>query len=178
MTDTRRELPSVSTLLQTARIRELLEQHPRRVVLDAIRHTLDAARTSGATRVTEQEWATIWRLAKGSRARSALMQDIAAWDQSTAEARQAGSLGDLPLGVVYSTDTPLGAEFADMWLQQQTELAALSTRATSVAVSGADPIFDDPAVVMDAVRKVLGQAGGGPHARVKANVPPVPGFRR
>jgi L-seryl-tRNA(Ser) seleniumtransferase len=58
MTDTRRELPSVSTLLQTARIRELLEQHPRRVVLDAIRHTLDAARTSGATRVTEQEWAS------------------------------------------------------------------------------------------------------------------------
>ena len=58
MTDTRRELPSVSTLLQTARIRELLEQHPRRVVLDAIRHTLDAARTSGATQVTEQEWAS------------------------------------------------------------------------------------------------------------------------
>ena len=58
MTDTRRELPSVSTLLQTARIRSLLEQHPRRVVLDAIRHTLDAARTSGATRVTEQEWAS------------------------------------------------------------------------------------------------------------------------
>ena len=63
MTDTRRELPSVSTLLQTARIRELLEQHPRRVVLDAIRHTLDAARTSGATRVTEQEWASSIALA-------------------------------------------------------------------------------------------------------------------
>jgi len=58
MTDTRRELPSVNALLQTARIRELLEQHPRRVVLDAVRRTLDAARASGGAQLTEQEWAS------------------------------------------------------------------------------------------------------------------------
>jgi len=56
MTDTRRELPSVNALLQTARIRELLEQHPRRLVIDAIRRTLDAARTSGGAQLSEQEW--------------------------------------------------------------------------------------------------------------------------
>ena len=56
MTDTRRELPSVNALLQTARIRELLEQHPRRLVIDAIRRTLDAARTSGGAQLSEHEW--------------------------------------------------------------------------------------------------------------------------
>ncbi|HJP61083.1 MAG TPA: L-seryl-tRNA(Sec) selenium transferase [Gemmatimonadaceae bacterium] len=58
MTDTRRDLPSVNALLQSARIQELLELHPRRVVLDAVRRTLDAARTSGGTQLTEEEWAS------------------------------------------------------------------------------------------------------------------------
>ncbi|HEY1951895.1 MAG TPA: L-seryl-tRNA(Sec) selenium transferase [Gemmatimonadaceae bacterium] len=56
MTDSRRELPSVNSLLETAGVRHLLEQHPRKVVLDAVRQTVDAARTSGAGQRTEAEW--------------------------------------------------------------------------------------------------------------------------
>ena len=57
MTDTRRNLPSVNTLLQIAAVRELLDQHPRRVVLEAVRRTVDAARARGGLQRTEQEWA-------------------------------------------------------------------------------------------------------------------------
>ena len=72
MTDTRRDLPSVNTLLQTARIRELLEQHPRRVVLDAVRRTIDAARISGRAQLTEQEWASSIALAVEDASRRSL----------------------------------------------------------------------------------------------------------
>ena len=57
MTDTRRELPSVNALLQIAAVRELLDQHPRRVVLDAVRRSVDIARARGGLHRTEQEWA-------------------------------------------------------------------------------------------------------------------------
>ena len=57
MTDTRRELPSVNALLQIAAVRDLLDHHPRRVVLDAVRRSIDAARERGGLQRTEQEWA-------------------------------------------------------------------------------------------------------------------------
>ena len=56
MTDARRDLPSVSALLETAGVKSLLEQHPRRVVLDALRATVEAARAGGGARKTEQQW--------------------------------------------------------------------------------------------------------------------------
>jgi L-seryl-tRNA(Ser) seleniumtransferase len=56
MTDARRDLPSVSALLETAGVRSLLEQHPRRVVLDAVRTAVDDARTAGGAKRTEQQW--------------------------------------------------------------------------------------------------------------------------
>lgn len=56
MSDTRRVLPSVSALLLTPALRELLEQHPRRVVLDAVRHTLEAARAGGGAERSDAEW--------------------------------------------------------------------------------------------------------------------------
>ncbi len=54
--DPRRDLPSVSTLLETPGVKLLLEQHPRRVVVDAVRESLEAARTSGDATRTEQQW--------------------------------------------------------------------------------------------------------------------------
>ena len=57
MSDTRRELPSVNALLQIAAVRELLDQHPRRVVLDAVRKSVDVARARGGPQRSEQEWA-------------------------------------------------------------------------------------------------------------------------
>jgi L-seryl-tRNA(Ser) seleniumtransferase len=56
MTDTRRELPSVSTLLLTPIVQQLLREHPRRVVLEAVRRTLDAARDAGGAQHSEQQW--------------------------------------------------------------------------------------------------------------------------
>jgi L-seryl-tRNA(Ser) seleniumtransferase len=56
MSDPRRDLPSVSTLLETDGIRSLLERHPRPIVLDAIRSTVDAARAGGISQRTEQQW--------------------------------------------------------------------------------------------------------------------------
>ena len=56
MTDPRRELPSVGALLESAGVRSLLERHPRRVVLEAVRSTVDAARNQGGAQMTEQQW--------------------------------------------------------------------------------------------------------------------------
>jgi L-seryl-tRNA(Ser) seleniumtransferase len=56
MKDARRDLPSVSALLETIGVRSLLQQHPRRVVLDAVRSAVDEARNSGAGNRTEQQW--------------------------------------------------------------------------------------------------------------------------
>lgn len=46
MTDERRRLPSVSSLLESDGVRPLLERAPRSVVVDAIRRTIEAARSS------------------------------------------------------------------------------------------------------------------------------------
>jgi L-seryl-tRNA(Ser) seleniumtransferase len=56
MSDPRRDLPSVSTLLETDGIRALLERHPRPVVVDAIRSAIEAARAGGSSGRTEQQW--------------------------------------------------------------------------------------------------------------------------
>ncbi len=56
MTDSRRDLPSVNALLETAGVKQLLEHHPRRVVLDAVRDTVEAVRSSGGGQRTEQQW--------------------------------------------------------------------------------------------------------------------------
>ena len=58
MTDPRRDLPSVNALLESAGVRSLLEQHPRRVVLEAVRNAVNAARHQGDAQRTEQQWIT------------------------------------------------------------------------------------------------------------------------
>ena len=56
MTDARRDLPSVNALLETPAVRSLLEQHPRPVVVEAVRSVIDAARNEGGADRTEQQW--------------------------------------------------------------------------------------------------------------------------
>jgi L-seryl-tRNA(Ser) seleniumtransferase len=56
MRDSRRDLPSVNALLETPGVKWLLEHNPRRVVLDAVRSTVDAARTVGGAQRTEEQW--------------------------------------------------------------------------------------------------------------------------
>lgn len=52
--DPRRNLPSVSGLLERAEVRDLLLRHPRTLVVDAIRQTIDEIRTSGESTDSEQ----------------------------------------------------------------------------------------------------------------------------
>ena len=58
MTDGRRSLPSVSSLLESDTVRGLLERTPRAVVVEAIRRTIDAARsTPVAAPANDAQWA-------------------------------------------------------------------------------------------------------------------------
>ena len=56
MSDARRNLPSVSALLEREPIRALLEHAPRSLVVDAVRATIDRAR-KGAVPGDDKEWA-------------------------------------------------------------------------------------------------------------------------
>ncbi len=56
MSDPRRDLPSVNALLETAGVRSLLQHHPRRVVLDAVRTAVETARNAGGAQRSEEEW--------------------------------------------------------------------------------------------------------------------------
>ena len=56
MNDPRRDLPSVSTLLETGRVKELLAEHPRSAVLDAVRRSIEAARQGGETHSSVEAW--------------------------------------------------------------------------------------------------------------------------
>src|SRR5438093_486452 len=56
MTDSRRDLPSVNRLLETSGVKSRLEQDPRGVGLDAVRTTVEAARSAGGAQRTEQQW--------------------------------------------------------------------------------------------------------------------------
>ena len=107
--------------------------------------------------MTSSEWNTIWRLTQSSKARSALMQDIASWVQSTAEARAAGSLGDRPLIVLSAENTAVASEYHNVWMELQTDLARLSARGKHVVVneSNGELIYQAPDAVVEAVRQVV-----------------------
>jgi L-seryl-tRNA(Ser) seleniumtransferase len=57
VTDPRRGLPSINSLLESESVRALLEVHPRRVVLDAVRDAVDEARRFESSSLTADEWA-------------------------------------------------------------------------------------------------------------------------
>ena len=57
MSDPRRNLPSVSALLERAPVRALLDHAPRSLVVDAVRATIDEARSGAAVPRDDQAWA-------------------------------------------------------------------------------------------------------------------------
>jgi L-seryl-tRNA(Ser) seleniumtransferase len=57
MADARRNLPSVSSLLEREPIRALLEHAPRSLVVDAVRATIDGARSGAAIPGDDDGWA-------------------------------------------------------------------------------------------------------------------------
>jgi pimeloyl-ACP methyl ester carboxylesterase len=78
--------------------------------------------------ITSSEWNTIWHLTRSAKSRSALLQEIAAWERSTAEARKAGSLGDRPLIVLSGERTALSFKYRNVGMELQADLARLSVR--------------------------------------------------
>lgn len=56
MTDPRRDLPSVNSLLESETVKSLLAVHPRRVVVDAVRTAVEDARRTERPSLTPQEW--------------------------------------------------------------------------------------------------------------------------
>jgi len=57
VSDPRRSLPSVSALLERHAVRALLDQAPRSVVVDAVRSTIEDARSGSLTPGSDAEWA-------------------------------------------------------------------------------------------------------------------------
>jgi pimeloyl-ACP methyl ester carboxylesterase len=113
--------------------------------------------------IASSNWDTIWRLSRSAKAHSALLQEIAAWERSTAEARTAGSLGDRPLIVISGESTALPSEYRNVWVDLQTDLARLSPRGKLVALteSGDDLIYRAPRAIAEATRQVVHDVRGG-----------------
>ncbi len=107
--------------------------------------------------LTAVEWNTIWFLTHSSKAIRALMQDIAAWRLSSAEARNAGSLGDRPVLVLSSENLAASSKFQEAWTKAQGDLARLSTRGKLVSAGGnaGDLLYDAPNAIAEAVRQVV-----------------------
>lgn len=103
------------------------------------------------------EWNTIWFLTHSSKAMSALMQDIAAWRLSSAEARAAGPLGSRPLYVLGAANLAAPPEFLERWARAQAGLVRLSTRGKQITAGdgASDLLHDAPGAIVDAIRQVV-----------------------
>jgi pimeloyl-ACP methyl ester carboxylesterase len=106
------------------------------------------------------------------------LAELKAISESAAQTAAASSLGDMPLAVLSSDPTrpqpdlpeDLVKPTNDAWQQMQQELAHLSTRGTQVIAknSGHYIQLDRPDVVIDAIRKVVGQVRRPQSASVKS----------
>ncbi len=117
--------------------------------------------------ITPAEWRMIWHLNHAAKARSALMEDIAAWEQSAIQARGAGSLGDRPLIVVSSENREVAPKDPGLWMELERDLAALSTSGKSImlAESGGDLIYRAPEPIIEASREVVSDVRQQPASR-------------
>ena len=112
--------------------------------------------------MTYAEWNTIWHLTRSAKAHSALLQEISSWLQSSAEARAAGSLGDVPLVVLSGAETGMGFESRNVWTELQADLARLSARGKLVTLQeSGDPIYGAPHAIIDATLQVIGDVRHG-----------------
>ena len=114
---------------------------------------------SAPKEMTTSEWNTIWHLTQAAKARSALLQDIASWQQSRTQALSAGSLGGRPLIVLSSENTAVATQYRAVWMELQADLARLSERGKQVVVrqSNGDLTYQAPDAVVEAVRQVVGE---------------------
>jgi len=102
------------------------------------------------------------------------VSEMKSFSTSAAEAGATGSLGDLPLIVLsHDPDKPssefppdLAKDVNQAWEQMQEDLAHLSTRGSQVIVRDSSHYIqiDNPAAVVEAVRRVVDQVPHGPSA--------------
>jgi pimeloyl-ACP methyl ester carboxylesterase len=106
---------------------------------------------------TTSQWNTIWHLAQSVKARSALLQDIASWQQSAAQARLAANLGGRPLIVLSGETSPAAPQYRDLWMKLQTDQTRLSTQAKQIIVrdGSGDLIYQAPGAIVEGVRQVI-----------------------
>jgi L-seryl-tRNA(Ser) seleniumtransferase len=76
MTDKRRDLPSISALLESAGVQSLLGQYPRRLVVEAVRSAVDAERSEGGSGKTEEQWLAVIAAKVGRMSRPSLRRVI------------------------------------------------------------------------------------------------------
>jgi hypothetical protein len=108
--------------------------------------------------LSAQEWTTIWRLTNGPRARIALIQEFPAVDESIAQTRAAGDLGDRPLRVISAAPRSSPFPEQDVGMQLQADLVRLSTRGKQLIVGDASirPLhYQAPHAVIDSVHQVV-----------------------
>jgi pimeloyl-ACP methyl ester carboxylesterase len=108
--------------------------------------------------LTPEEWTTIWRLTYRPQARVALMQEFPATDQSIAQARSAGDLGNRPLRVVSGEPAGAPSRDDDIGMQLQADLVRLSTRGKQVIVHspGAGLLqYQAPDAIINATRDIV-----------------------
>jgi pimeloyl-ACP methyl ester carboxylesterase len=107
--------------------------------------------------ITSSQWNTIWHLTQSAKGRSALIQETAAWERSTSEARAAGNLGNRPLIVLSAENTTVASQFPRVWRELQTDLSRLSAQGkqTAVDLSSGDLIYQAPDAVIEATRRIV-----------------------
>jgi len=120
-----------------------------------------------ATGMTAAEWSTVWRLTESSKSRAALLQDIASAEQSRAQARSVGTLGDRPLIVLSSETPPVALSHRELWMELQTDFAQWSTRGrtTLVDAPGGDPVYQAPDAIVELVAQTLSLSRPGSSGR-------------
>jgi pimeloyl-ACP methyl ester carboxylesterase len=94
------------------------------------------------------------------RQKDGTLAEMAGFDNTLAELRATGSLGDLPLIVISQAPTSPGAKrFLAFWYPLQDELTRLSSRAARVYAQGSGHMIalDRPGVVIAAIRDVVAQ---------------------
>lgn len=109
--------------------------------------------------LTQEEWATIWRLTWQPTARTALMQELPSVDESLNEARAAGSLGNRPLIVIHAQNIMAPPKDRQVSEELQADLARLSIRGTEVSIPENSGYlhYQAPHAVIDAIRSVVSQ---------------------
>ena len=121
---------------------------------------LAGPQTTALGRLPVEEQARAYALAVRPSAYETVQQEAAALAETDSALRQLSTMGDRPLVVIThgQPDPAYALPGEDQWRTQQADLLRFSTRSTPVlaATSGHNIQFDQPDLVVDAVRQIVG----------------------